>query len=130
MREKCVETCPSKSTTQENGHVCKTCENADPQKPYLKGEECVAACEETNKNGVCMTCVEVDAKTPVWEKGKCMSCAEKDITKPVWVTSECKACSAVTPKIGDLWDPMTEECVATCPSKDTPGEGVVVCKTC
>ena len=133
--EKCVKTCDQTSVN----NICMTCAEAaakeaveDNKLPFWdpNTKKCTKQCSETSKDGICKKCSDLSTESPVWSDGECVSCAEKEPTTPVWdeSVSKCRACTSSDG--GELWDPMTWKCAATCASGDKPATGTTVCKSC
>ena len=59
-------------------------------------------------DGDCVSCIEYNSATPIWNGTKCVSCAVSTSNeKPVWTGSACTTCPENT-----TWDTTENSCIA------------------
>ena len=103
----CVAGCPAELAS--NGYSCKTCEQANKDKPFWDTEtqKCSACPGGRKQDGsFCLPCADSNSDTPYWN--------EKE--------QKCQSCRDATDGQSTHWDPNTGTCVATCPTTQPQGE--------
>ena len=72
MTQTCTGNCLSGDEPEVGVTVCKTCrevyadKDESEQLNFYDGTQCVSTCEQTNVNGFCKKCKEIDGSTPYW----------------------------------------------------------------